>query len=280
MAMDVLRSAHTVPARVGSDNEAESQLRWYKCKPGAKAFPGFHAFGSAVWEPHPDEWTQGPGVKTGPLAWAKKDIVTPPGIEYHGQMEWYQKGIPQSVLDNPEPHKSPTCFPPPLPLGVVAGMSARKSGLIFGCPGIEPPTVLPNPLIFNFDMRTGEFLTVSSYTLPPKSESLPYFLTFNQALARLYTARMNHFVFFDCIGGVDKGVRVTVRQSAYGSSNSINSITLSDGWSLDGIWTTATSYSAVKFFPYSDLDLSMPLTVGVFSWMINGITSGYTLSIS
>lgn len=109
--MDVLRSARIDTAWVGSDNDTTSEIRWYKCAEGAKAFPHFHAFGSPVWEPHPDEWTQGPGVETEPVKWVPSAIDAPPGQEYHGQKEWYERGLPQAVLDNPEVHGRAPCIP-------------------------------------------------------------------------------------------------------------------------------------------------------------------------
>jgi len=123
--MDVLRSAHETKARVGSDNETEATLRWYRCAEGAKAYPGWHAFGNPVWEPFKDEWTEGPGVIDPPLKWVPSVIDAPPGTEFHGKKEWFEKGIPQSILDNPEPHKTPPCIPEVvgIDVGVRVGVS-------------------------------------------------------------------------------------------------------------------------------------------------------------
>ena len=116
--MDVLRSARVDRAWIGSDNDTTAEVRWYKCREGAKPFPHFHAFGSPVWEPFPDEWTQGPGIETEPLRWASSKLNAPPGQEYHGELSWYQKGIPQAVLDDPEPHSHPPCVREPVvPVG-------------------------------------------------------------------------------------------------------------------------------------------------------------------
>lgn len=124
--MDVLRSAHTSTARVGSDNGRTAEIQWYKCAEGAKVFPAFHAFGNPVWEPHPDEWIRGPGVVTPLLRWAAKDIDAPPGQDYHGQLSWYQEGIPQAVLDDPEPYETEPCI---VPRG-EAGGGVRVGGSI------------------------------------------------------------------------------------------------------------------------------------------------------
>ena len=126
--MDVLRSARVDTAWVGSDNDTTAQIRWYKCAEGAKAFPHFHAFGSPVWEPHPDDWTEGPGIETEPVRWAPSVIDATPGQEFHGKQEWYEKGIPRAVLDDPSPHAQPPCIVPVVEVrgGLRAGGSASE----------------------------------------------------------------------------------------------------------------------------------------------------------
>lgn len=277
--MDFLRSAHRVPAVVSADGQTSTKIRWYKCKPGAKAFPGFHAFGSAIWEPHPDEWTQGPGVEVGPLEWRPSGINAPPGREFHGQQEWFEKGIPREVLDNPEPRMRPPCIPAPIPFGVRVGLGVRPSGEVFSCPGVEPPTVLPVPMVLRFASRTGDFLNPSTYQLPALRASANKFVLFREWQYTFPVPNINNFVFFKCSGGEDTGVLVTVRQFAFGSNMGILSRLLSPGWSFDPIWTTGTGYSAVRLFPYSELDLSSPISVGTFTWSLNGIGSQYQLLI-
>lgn len=111
MAMDVCRTGSKLNAWVGADNDTQVEIRWYKCAEGAKVFPAFHAFGHPMWEPHPDEWIRGPGVDTLPFEWAPSVIPAPAGDDYHGPLEWYQKGIPQAVLDDPEPFEREPCQP-------------------------------------------------------------------------------------------------------------------------------------------------------------------------
>lgn len=134
MAMDVLRSANTTTARVSADGKTKAVLRWYKCAEGAKAFPGFHAFGHPIWEPFPDEWTQGPGVETPPLAWSPALKNPPPGQEFHGEQAWYEKGIPQAILDFPAGHETEPCVAKndPLVMGVKVGLriAPRAGGLL------------------------------------------------------------------------------------------------------------------------------------------------------
>jgi hypothetical protein len=125
--MDVLRSAHYSRARVGSDNDEECLLRWHKCCPEAKAFPDFHFSGDPVWDPHPDEWTEGPGLFDPAEKWAPSEIPCPPGKEFHGKLEWFKFGIPQAVLDDSDTYAQPacpdTCYAQPM--GVGAGMLVR-----------------------------------------------------------------------------------------------------------------------------------------------------------
>lgn len=155
MAMDVLRSGHTTTARVGSDNQTSTTLKWYRCQPGAKAFPGFHAFGNPVWEPHVDDWTAGPGVDWPPVKWsATAAAFPPPGLEFHGLREWYEKGIPQSVLDAPADYERESCFGDPIALGLRCGAIATASVLIGEmCP--ECPTLAYLPP--SITVRTAHF---------------------------------------------------------------------------------------------------------------------------
>lgn len=145
--MDVLRSAHTTTAWVGADNDRQAEIRWYKCAEGAKAFPHFHAFGNPVWEPFPDEWTDGPGVEMEPIKWVKKDIDPPAGDHFHGDPSWYEKGIPQAVFDNPTPYEKTPCVRwPVVPVG----------GLRLGGRAMIPPAG---------GVRLG--VTAWSYSYPP-----------------------------------------------------------------------------------------------------------------
>lgn len=142
--MDVLRSAHVTRARVGSDNGREAELRWYKCAPGAKAFPAFHAFGSPVWEPFPDEWTQGPGVYLEPLRWVTSRLEAPPGTEYHGRAEWYLKGIPQAILDHPDGHTTPPCIREKV-VWVGEATAAMYAAVPRTLPAVAWASVFPSP---------------------------------------------------------------------------------------------------------------------------------------
>lgn len=109
MAMDMLRSCAIQRAEFGQERGTVAQLRWFLCKPGAKAFAGFHAFGSPVWEPQPYEWTQGPGIFEPLDNWSRNHIPCPDGQEFHGEADWFLNGIPTSVLKNPTPWERPEC---------------------------------------------------------------------------------------------------------------------------------------------------------------------------
>ncbi len=109
MAMDLLRFCHYTEAEFGEVPGRDARQRWYLCKPGAKAFPHEHAFGSPVWEPARDDWTDGPGVKWPPVKFSRLHIPSPDGQEFHGKPEWYKTGIPEDVILNPALHENPVC---------------------------------------------------------------------------------------------------------------------------------------------------------------------------
>lgn len=113
MAFDVLRTYHVVDAKIDERGTITKRIKWKPCKPGAKAFPGWHSYGSPVWEPHPEDWTSGPGIETGPLTYHNGKGYVPPGQEFHGPKEWFETGIPSSEIAALT-HDSPTgtCWPP------------------------------------------------------------------------------------------------------------------------------------------------------------------------
>lgn len=107
--MDMLRSCMVSYAELGVQRGHRHKIRWFLCKPGAKAFPAWNAIVSPVWEPQPYEWTKGPGVEEDPVGWSPNHIPCPPGQEFHGEAEWYASGIPEDVWANPGPHEHPVC---------------------------------------------------------------------------------------------------------------------------------------------------------------------------
>ena len=92
--MDVLRSYSVQQARLLAGSDDTTPIRWYRCAPGALSFPGFHAFGSPVWEGDERQVTVGPGVNFYPLQWAPTKYPAPAGLHYHGELSWYQDGLP------------------------------------------------------------------------------------------------------------------------------------------------------------------------------------------
>jgi len=109
MAVDMLRSCSVQLAEVGREPGTQSNLRWFLCADGAKVFPGWNAFASPVWEPFPDDWKKGPGIFSPLLNWSKNHIPCPPGLEFHGEEDWFENGIPSEVLANPDAYKRPLC---------------------------------------------------------------------------------------------------------------------------------------------------------------------------
>ncbi len=140
--MDVLSSCQITRARIGEEGtNIPARLKWYKCQPGAKAFPGWHAFGATCWEPMPWEWTRGPGIYPFGKEWTPSNIQAPPGTEYHGKQAWFERGIPQSVWDHPADFIDPNsqfCFTPKL--GAVSGIVLPSPNLLGVVTGVQQPT--------------------------------------------------------------------------------------------------------------------------------------------
>jgi hypothetical protein len=122
MGMDYLRSFGYCRARLTEGSE-ETWVRWYPCAPGAKLFPAFHAFGHAVWEDEREEF-DGPGMIGLFRQWAPTRYPAPPGDHFHGELSWFQDGLPVSELTSPTLPPDPACTPPSPVGGVVCGGTA------------------------------------------------------------------------------------------------------------------------------------------------------------
>lgn len=126
MAVDMLRSFHSVPVWFDANQTIRANIRWYPCRESAKSLPIPSAFGSAVWEAHPDDWTKGPGVEAGPLAWRRSRYPAPKGDHFHGEAEWYLNGVPASLVGEPGElaNGGKECHPIELSVQTFAGPDA------------------------------------------------------------------------------------------------------------------------------------------------------------
>jgi hypothetical protein len=117
MVTDILRSHMLGWTQILRDSAEKTWIRVYPSAPGAKAYPGWHAFGSPVWEsdfPVPD----GIGVYPHPFPWRGKRYPAPPGQHFRGLPEWYQFGLPSADLSVPP--ITDTCTAPAIsPIGGV-----------------------------------------------------------------------------------------------------------------------------------------------------------------
>ena len=128
--MDFLRSHHLTLAQVTSDSTSQTWLRWYPTAPGARAYPGWHAFGDPVWcsdFPTPD----GVGCYPSPLIWRGKRYFAAPGLHYRGEPSWFENGIPSADLSTPP--IADTCSAP--------AISAQGGSLVGG----SAWSISPNP---------------------------------------------------------------------------------------------------------------------------------------
>lgn len=96
MIVDVLRSGSLTKARGFADSDEEVWLRWFKCQPGAKPYPGWLWSGNPMWEPFPN--FSGPGVHNRPAIYRPMTLSPSPGLHYHGQPEWFENGLPHDQL--------------------------------------------------------------------------------------------------------------------------------------------------------------------------------------
>lgn len=93
--MDYGRSSSIQRARLYRGSDRISLIRWYPAAPGAKVFPGWHAFGHPAWEDaeERDQFT-GPGAFLSGQEWVGNRYPAPPGQHFHGPADWFLDGIP------------------------------------------------------------------------------------------------------------------------------------------------------------------------------------------
>jgi len=149
--MDWLRSCYST-SMVFREGDSAQPVRWYFCDTGAKAFPGFHAFGSKNWvsrqavagdlgeQPGPRPWVNGAKPANGGVG----NINAVLCALLHP--DWWQEGIPEGEESGPyEPDGKPTCCvagPPPPPDPCTSTWSCGN---------------LPDVLTCRVDSATGTF---------------------------------------------------------------------------------------------------------------------------
>lgn len=129
MVFDFLRSGFVCKARLLSDSEEETWVRWYKAPDGALPFPGWSFAESEVWIPDKD--FEGPGMLAPPRFWRPTTMPGGSGQEYHGLPEWYEFGMPSSELS--PLGEAESCNPPVIdPTGglVLDGVSEITGGSV------------------------------------------------------------------------------------------------------------------------------------------------------
>ncbi len=93
--MDCFRgSGYAVPIRWKEGSDDTITIRWFRCEPDAKTFPGEHAFGSLIWEgDHRQEW-QGPGEVTRDREYRRLKGTGAKGEHFAGEQDWFLTGVP------------------------------------------------------------------------------------------------------------------------------------------------------------------------------------------
>ena len=101
--MDVLRSPSIQSVRMIEGSDSTTLIRWYKAAPGAKPFPGSHAFGSSFWDGDWVDYGVGPGLTSADFTYAPGrnrgfDGRCPPA-----HPDWFRSGMPLSEAGKPSP---------------------------------------------------------------------------------------------------------------------------------------------------------------------------------
>lgn len=100
--IDALRSHYAVPMTGLLRNGDPVWVRWYPTAPEAKPLGLWTAFGSSVWEIMRDATLDGRGEPFEGHLWRSSKFTPPPGVESHGEEEWWMEGVPDSAI-NAEP---------------------------------------------------------------------------------------------------------------------------------------------------------------------------------
>lgn len=141
MGVDMIRSAYRTKMRLEVGSNAETEVQWFFCAPGAKVYPGYTRFGSGNWAGARYDWPGTGEVLGASRKWVKGDApkVGLYGKGFCGKWELIRDGW--SASDPPLPCHADgkaKCCP-----GVTANLGLRpfanlatfvKKGAP-GCPG-------------------------------------------------------------------------------------------------------------------------------------------------
>jgi len=137
MVMDVGRTCGKARVRFFQNSALEIPIRWYRCPPGAKVFPGYSRFGLGYWA---YDKTDTPGigqVEPHNLAYDKGlTLLTANGQQFCGKLSDYADGL---------------VYPPAGP-----PVQYDVNGIPTCCPGSGPPVPEP-PLPVEDDVRDINF---------------------------------------------------------------------------------------------------------------------------
>jgi len=132
LVMDYLRSAYTT-YMVFRPGDPPVQVRWYFTPPGAKAFPGFHAFASTNWmnrNSDVGDLGEQPGVKPWVNGASFQPVVGTNLSASCMNLNWFRNGLGPSDVSGPyDAQGVPICCTPvpPIPTTPCGGCSIPLS---------------------------------------------------------------------------------------------------------------------------------------------------------
>lgn len=95
MIVDQLRAGYVGAIKPWRGSDDTIAIRWYRAKPGAKEFPYPSAFTSSVWDTFAGAEEPEVGEVKAYRIWSPtKWKDAPPGDHFHGDPDWWLRGIP------------------------------------------------------------------------------------------------------------------------------------------------------------------------------------------
>jgi hypothetical protein len=137
--MDLLRSCSSQLIRFVKGDPTQTALAtWYRCKPGAKAFPGIHSFGSPVWDQERNLETQiGFQATSARTYYDGRRKNTSDGTNFAGPAKFFVEGADSPALLLRGVNDTPSdCLR--RPLGIAKGGQAATK-FFDACVGKEVP---------------------------------------------------------------------------------------------------------------------------------------------
>lgn len=189
---------------VEGDPTAVTDATWYRCKKGAVAFPGAHAFGSPVWDiVHPTPTTLGFDATASRRYYNGRRLNSSDGQKVAGHLEWFLTGAPSKAnLPRLTDGTPVECIKPPfgkmlggVSVPVAAAIGGKSVGgalvttVIPGAPCTSCPGVTPATVVLTITGATGLAAVINGvWMLPQDVPTNPCLWTHNEFPVRTFDA--------------------------------------------------------------------------------------------